>query len=57
MHREAVKAVETLQQFLQSISDVPESVMKSVWEIDIYHRTGSETYKTNDLGLIFRETM
>jgi hypothetical protein len=34
MYCEAVKAVETLQQFLQSVSDVPESVMKSVWEID-----------------------
>jgi hypothetical protein len=30
MHYEAVKAVETLQQFLQSVSKVPESVMKSV---------------------------
>jgi hypothetical protein len=27
MYCEAVKAVETLQQFLQSVSDVPESVM------------------------------
>jgi hypothetical protein len=36
MHCEAVKAVETLQQFLQSVSDVPESVMKSVWEIDAF---------------------
>jgi hypothetical protein len=32
MHCEAVKAAETLQQFLQSVSDVPEPVMKSVWE-------------------------
>jgi hypothetical protein len=30
MYCEAVKAVETLQQFLQSVSEVPESVMKSV---------------------------
>jgi hypothetical protein len=36
MHCEAVKAVETLQQFLQSVSDVPESVMKSLWEIDAF---------------------
>jgi hypothetical protein len=34
MYCEAVKAFETLQQLLQSVSDVPESVMKSVWEID-----------------------
>jgi hypothetical protein len=33
---EAVKAVETLQQFLRSMSDVPESVMKSVWGIDTF---------------------
>jgi hypothetical protein len=58
MHCEAVKAVETLQQFLQGMSTVPESVMKSVWEIRcFYHRTGSEMYKTDDLGLIFQETM
>jgi hypothetical protein len=31
---EAVKAIETLQQFLQSASNFPESVMKSEWEID-----------------------
>jgi hypothetical protein len=36
MHCEAVKAVEILQQFLQGVSDVPESVMKSVWEIDAF---------------------
>jgi hypothetical protein len=30
MYYEAVRAVETLQQFLQSVSDVPQSVMKSV---------------------------
>jgi hypothetical protein len=30
MYCEVMKAVETLQQFLQSVSDVPESVMKSV---------------------------
>jgi hypothetical protein len=36
MHFEAVKAVETLQWFLQSVSNVPESVMKSVWEIDAF---------------------
>jgi hypothetical protein len=36
MHCEAVKAVETLQQFLQSMSDVTESVMKSVWEMDAF---------------------
>jgi hypothetical protein len=58
MYCEAVKAVETLQQFLQSVSDVPESVMKCVWGNSyIYHRTGSETYETDDLGLIFQETM
>jgi hypothetical protein len=26
----------TLQQFLQNVSDVPESVMKSVWETDAF---------------------
>jgi hypothetical protein len=36
MYREAVKAVETLQQFLQSVSDVPESVMKCVWETNTF---------------------
>jgi hypothetical protein len=36
MHCEAEKATETLQQFLQSVSDVPESVMKCVWEIDAF---------------------
>jgi hypothetical protein len=36
VHCEAVKTVETLQQFLQSVSYVPESVMKSVWEIDAF---------------------
>jgi hypothetical protein len=36
VHCEAVKADETLQQFLQSVSDVPESVMKNVWEKDAY---------------------
>jgi hypothetical protein len=36
MHCEAVKAVETLQQFLQSVSDVPESLMKCVSEIHAY---------------------
>jgi hypothetical protein len=36
MYCEAVKAAETLQQFLQSVSDVPESVMKSVWETDTF---------------------
>jgi hypothetical protein len=36
MYCEAVKAVETLQQFLQSVSDVPKSVMKSVWEKDTF---------------------
>jgi hypothetical protein len=36
MYFEAVKAVETLQQFLQSMSDVQEAVMKSVWEIDTF---------------------
>jgi hypothetical protein len=36
MHCEAVKATETLQQFLQSVSEVPESVMKSLWEIDAF---------------------
>jgi hypothetical protein len=36
MYCEAVKAVETLQQFLQSVNDVPESVIKSVWEIDTF---------------------
>jgi hypothetical protein len=36
MYCEAVKANETLQQFLQSVSDVPQSVMKSVWEIHIF---------------------
>jgi hypothetical protein len=30
MYCEAVKAIETLQQFLQGVCDVPESVMKSV---------------------------
>jgi sarcosine oxidase delta subunit len=45
MYCEEVKAVETLQQFLQSVSDAPESEMKSVWERYIYHRTGSETYE------------
>jgi hypothetical protein len=35
-HCEAVKAVETLQQFLQSVNNVPKSVMKSVWEIDTF---------------------
>jgi hypothetical protein len=36
MYCEAVKAVETLQQFLQSVSNVPELVMKSVWDIDAF---------------------
>jgi hypothetical protein len=36
MYCEALKAVETLQQFLQSMSDVPESVMKCVWEVDTF---------------------
>jgi hypothetical protein len=36
MYCEAVKATETLQQFLQSVSDFSESVMKSVWEIDTF---------------------
>jgi hypothetical protein len=36
MYCETVKAVETLRQFLQSMSDVRESVMKSVWEIDTF---------------------
>jgi hypothetical protein len=36
MHCEALKTVETLQQFLQSVSDVPESVMKSVGETDAF---------------------
>jgi hypothetical protein len=29
-----VKSVETLQQYLQNVSDIPEAVMKSIWEID-----------------------
>jgi hypothetical protein len=33
---EAVKAIETLQQFMQCVSDVPESGMKSVWETDTF---------------------
>jgi hypothetical protein len=36
MHCEAVKAVEILQQFLQSVSNVLESVMKRVREIDAF---------------------
>jgi hypothetical protein len=36
MYCEAVKAVDTLQQFLQSVSDVPESEMKCVQEIDTF---------------------
>jgi hypothetical protein len=30
------QSVETSQQFLQSVSDVPESVMKSVWKVDTF---------------------
>jgi hypothetical protein len=35
MYCEAVKAIKTLQQFLQSVTDVPESIMKSAWETHI----------------------
>jgi hypothetical protein len=53
---EVVKVLETLQQFIHNMNNVPESVMGSIWEVDAFIAGLVQKHTMQLIGLISRNS-